>query len=78
MATSPVPQWARETSPYHSGPTAGGVLRLALLVLVVVICWQWFAPDGGRGSVDTKQGVSLCEEHPSWSVCQPEPVSARR
>ena len=42
MATSPVPQWAREMSPTHTGPTGGGVLRLAVLVLVVVICWQWF------------------------------------
>ena len=73
MATSPVPQWARETSPTHTGPTAGGVLRLAVLVIIMVIAYQWFAAtDSGRSQVDTRQGVSLCEEHagdPGWAAC---------
>jgi hypothetical protein len=79
MATSPVPLWAQEMSPHHHGPTAGGMLQLAVLVLVVAIAWQWFTnADSGRGQVDTKPGVSLCDEHPHWSVCQPEPVRAAR
>jgi hypothetical protein len=83
MATSPVPQWAREMSPTYHGPTAGGVLQLAALVLVLVLAFQWFtATDSGRSQVDTKQGVSLCAEHrgaPGWSsVCQPGKASARR
>jgi hypothetical protein len=68
------PTWIHEQAPHHHGPTSGGMLRLAVLVLVAVICWQWFtATDSGRDRVDTKQGVSLCEEHPHWSVCQPGP-----
>ena len=75
MATSPVPQWAREMSPTHTGPTGGGVLRLAVLVLVVVICWQWFtATDGGSARVDRRPGVSFFEEHrgqPAWDrICE--------
>jgi hypothetical protein len=29
MATSPIPLWAQEISPYHRGPTGAGVLALA-------------------------------------------------
>ena len=83
MATSPVPLWAQEMSPHHHGPTGTGVLRLALLVVIMVIAWQWWtATDSGRATVDRKAGVSLCEEHrrdPGWSaVCGSEPVSDRR
>jgi hypothetical protein len=72
MATSPVPQWAREMSPHHRGPTAGGVLRLALLVVLVVLVWQAVAATSG-GQLAGDRG-SLCDQHradPSWrSVCQ--------
>jgi hypothetical protein len=79
MAANPYPYWVTEQSPSHHGPTAGGVVRLAMLVIVAVVCWQWFtATDSGRSQVDTKAGVSLCEENPAWSVCQPQPVSERR
>jgi hypothetical protein len=75
MATSPVPQWAQEMSPSHHGPTAGAVLRLAVLIILLVIASQWFiATDSGATQVDRKSGVSLCEEHrgqPAWeSVCK--------
>ena len=75
MATSPHPQWAQEMSTTHRGPTAAGVLRLALLVVLIVIAWQWFGDtEGGAAQVDRKPGVSLCEEHrsqPGWeAVCQ--------
>jgi hypothetical protein len=77
MAANPYPYWVTEQSPTHHEPTSGSTLRLAVLVLVVVICWQWFTnADSGRGRVDTKPGVSLCDAHPHWSVCQPEPAKA--
>jgi hypothetical protein len=34
MATSPVPQWAQEMSPYHRGPTGVGVLALAVVTVL--------------------------------------------
>jgi hypothetical protein len=70
MPTSPVPQWAREMSPHHHGPTAGGVLRLALLVVLVVLLLQAIpATEGGRVA-DAPDRGSLCDQHPHWSVCQ--------
>ena len=61
MATSPVPLWAQEMSPTHRGPTGAGVLRLALVVVLVVLALG-LAPTTDRGS--------LCDQHPRWSVCQ--------
>jgi hypothetical protein len=79
MAANPYPYWVTEQSPHHRGPTAGGVLQLAVLVVLLVLAAQWFtSADSGRSQVDTRRGVSLCEEHPAWSVCQPQPVSERR
>ena len=74
MATSPVPQWAREMSPHHRGPTAGGVLRLAVLVVLAVLVLQVVAATrGGQLAGDTDRG-SLCDQHradPSWrAVCK--------
>jgi hypothetical protein len=40
MATSPVPLWAQEMSPYHRGPTSAGVLVLAVVVVLVVFLLQ--------------------------------------
>jgi hypothetical protein len=49
MATSPVPQWAQEMSPHHRGPTGAGVLRLAVIVLLVVLVLQLLpTTDGGQ------------------------------
>jgi hypothetical protein len=54
MATSPVPLWAQEMSPYHRGPTGGGVLALAIvavllgLVLSAAAASQSGAQDGPR------------------------------
>jgi hypothetical protein len=79
MAANPYPYWVTEQSPSHHGPTAGGVLQLAVLAVLLVLALQWLtATDSGADQVDRKQGVSLCEEHPAWSVCQPQPVSERR
>ena len=72
MATSPVPLWAQEMSPHHHGPTAGGVLFLAVVAVLVALLIQLApATEGGQdSSSDRGQGVSLCEEHPRWSVCR--------
>jgi hypothetical protein len=40
MATSPVPLWAQEMSPHHSGPTTGGVLFLAIVAVLVAFLIQ--------------------------------------
>ena len=74
MADSRYPYWITEQSSAYRGPTSGGLLRLAVLVLIAVICWQFFAPSGGAAQVDRRPGVSLCEEHagrPGWAaICQ--------
>ena len=79
MATSPVPLWAQEMSPYHRGPTAGGVLALAVIAVLAALLIQ-LAPTTGssQGTSDRGEGVSLCEEHPRWSVCQEEAGSDGR
>jgi len=49
MATSPVPQWAQEMSPYHRGPTGATVLALAVVVVLVVLVLQILpTTDSGR------------------------------
>jgi hypothetical protein len=40
VATSPIPQWGREMSPTHRGPTAGGILWLAVLAIILAIVIQ--------------------------------------
>jgi hypothetical protein len=73
MATSPVPQWAREMSPHHRGPTGAGVLRLAVITVVIVLLLQVVSAAHGGGQTSTVDGGSLCDEHPRWSVCQEPP-----
>ena len=77
MATSPVPQWAREMSPTHRGPTGAGVLRLALLVVLVVLALQ-LVPTTDSGQEPGRGQGSLCDEHPRWSVCEEEVPHGRR
>jgi hypothetical protein len=49
MATSPVPLWAQEMSPYDHGPTGAGVLALAIMaVLLGLILNATAATDSGR------------------------------
>jgi hypothetical protein len=63
MPTSPVPQWAREMSPHHRGPTAAGMLRLALLVVLVVLALQAIpTTDSGRQSTRTTT-PPRCAQH---------------
>ena len=63
MATSPVPQWAREQSPYHRGPTGAGVVLLALVVVLVVLVASILpATESGAQVVEREQG-SLCDQH---------------
>jgi hypothetical protein len=73
MATSPVPQWAREMSPHHRGPTGAGVLRLALVVVLAVLVLQVVSAAHGGDQASTVDRGSLCDEHPRWSVCKEPP-----
>ena len=71
--------WQAEMSSDYRGPRTAVLLQVAVLVLVVVLVWGWFTtPDSGAQQVDRKPGVSLCEENPHWSVCQPEPAGGVR
>jgi hypothetical protein len=63
-------------SPTHRGPTGAGVLRLALVVVLVVLALG-LAPTTDRGQAGAVDRGSLCDEHPRWSVCQ-EPSRGRR
>ena len=71
------PYWITEQSSTYRGPTAGGMLRLAVLVLVAVLAWSWF-DTGGAAVVDRKPGVSLCEEHAADPARQSSCAEARR
>jgi hypothetical protein len=51
MAISPVPQWAQEMSPHHRGPTASGVLALAVLAVLVALVLQLGAVTDRGGNV---------------------------
>jgi hypothetical protein len=45
-----------------------GVLRLALLVVLVVLALQTISPTRGGSQTSTVDRGSLCDEHPHWSV----------
>ena len=75
MADERYGYWLQDMSSTHRGPSNGGVLRLAVFIVILVIALQWFAStDNGSAQVDRRTGVSLCEEHrgdPGWSaVCE--------
>jgi hypothetical protein len=79
MATSPVPVWAQEMSPHHQGPTGAGVLFLAVVaVLLGLMLAAGGLIESRQPASDRDQGVSLCEEHPHWSVCQEGASSSGR
>jgi hypothetical protein len=63
MATSPVPQWAREMSPHHRGPTGAGVLRLALVVVLVVLVLQAMATTDSSGQPTRPTTPPPCARH---------------
>ena len=71
--SSRYPYWVEEMSSTYRGPTGAGVLRLALLVVLVVVVWQALAATNGGQAASVDQG-SLCDQHradPSWSaVCE--------
>jgi hypothetical protein len=69
MATSPVPQWAQEMSPYHRGPTGGGVLRLAVLVVLVMLALQLIPITDSDGQPPRPTTPPRCARH--WPpTCQ--------
>jgi hypothetical protein len=62
MATSPVPQWAQEMSPYHRGPTGAGVLALAVVVVLVVFLLQLGAATQSGDSAGSRWQSPACSE----------------
>jgi hypothetical protein len=69
MATSPVPQWAREMSPHHRGPTGAGVLRLAVVVVLVVLLLQAIPTTDSGGQPTRPTTPPRCAQH--WPpTCQ--------
>jgi hypothetical protein len=63
MATSPVPQWAQEMSPYHHGPTGAGVLSLAVVVVLVVVLLQAFPTTDSGGQPTRPTTPPACARH---------------
>ena len=70
MATSPIPLWAQQQSPYYRGPTAVGVIfRLAIIAVVLISLlggYDRVSEHANRGKPDT-----LCQEHrgaPGWAA----------
>ena len=63
MATSPVPQWAREMSPHHRGPTGAGVLTLAVVVVLVVLVLQAIPTTDGGGQPTRPTTPPPCARH---------------
>ena len=69
MATSPVPQWAREMSPHHRGPTGAGVLSLAVVVVLVVLLLQAIPTTDSGGQPTRPTTPPACARH--WPpTCQ--------
>jgi hypothetical protein len=63
MATSPVPQWAREMSPHHRGPTGAGVLSLAVVVVLVVLLLQAIPTTHSVGQPSRPTSPPACARH---------------
>jgi hypothetical protein len=62
MATSPVPLWAQEMSPYHRGPTGAGVLALAIVVVLVGLLFgPQLTTDSGQSAGPRWQQPSCAE-----------------
>jgi len=74
MATSPVPQWAQEMSPYHRGPTGAGVLALAVVVVLVVLLFQLASTTNG-GQATRPTTPPRCAQH--WPPTCQEPNGGR-
>jgi hypothetical protein len=63
MATSPVPLWAQEMSPYHRGPTGAGVLALAVVAVLVAFLLQLGAASGsGQAGSGQRVQSPACAE----------------
>jgi hypothetical protein len=69
MATSPVPQWAREMSPHYRGPTGAGMVTLAVLVVLVVLLLQAIPTTDSGGQATRPTTPPPCARH--WPpTCQ--------
>jgi hypothetical protein len=75
MATSPVPQWAQEMSPYHRGPTGAGVLVLAAVVVLVVLLLQVLPATDSGGQATQPTTTPRCAQH--WPPTCQEPPGGR-
>jgi hypothetical protein len=57
------PYWIAEQSPYHRGPTAAGVLRLALVVVLVVLLLQAIPTTDSGGAGRPPPRPAPCARH---------------
>jgi hypothetical protein len=85
MATSPIPQWAREQSPAYRGPTTIGVFFRLALILALLVALGAYGPARAWADRQGEKYPTLCDEHrgrPGWdSVCggtyRPPPPARR-
>jgi hypothetical protein len=71
--------WAAERAGTKRGPSVATTLVLfALLTVLLLRALGGPAAVSEWSGADRLEGVSLCEQHPHWSVCEPESVKARR
>jgi hypothetical protein len=75
VATSPVPQWAQEMSPYHRGPTGAGVLALAVVVVLVVLLLQVLPTTDSGDQATQPTRPPRCAQH--WPPTCQEPSGGR-
>ena len=62
MATSPVPLWAQEMSPYHRGPTGSGVLALAVAAVLLSLVLNATAATQSREQGGPRWQSPACVE----------------
>ena len=75
MATSPVPLWAQEMSPHHRGPTGAGVLRLAVIAVLVALALQLVPATDSGGQATRPTTPPRCAQH--WPPTCQEPNGGR-
>jgi hypothetical protein len=63
MATSRYSYWLEEMSPHHRGPTAGGMLRLAVLAVLVALALQLLPATDSGGQATRPTTPPPCAQH---------------